>query len=286
MNQGNYKKVFAIEAQKLSHLLNELYLGHLNLGRLNYGVITLLPKVAGATNIKQYRPICLLNVIFKLITKILTIRLTPVAARIVSKVQTAFTPGRFILEGVVLIHEILHELDRSKEKGIVLKLDFKKAYDKVRWPFLVEVLEGGGGGFNARWIGWIRAGVESGKVCINLNGENGAFFRTFKGLRQWDPLSPLLFNLVGDALGAMLKAAKEAGHVEELVPHLIPGGVSHLQYADDTVLFLRYDDQSVRNVKFLLYCFEEMSGLKINYHKRRCLCLGLRMTSNDALLTS
>jgi hypothetical protein len=85
-------------------------------------------------------------------------------------------------------------------------------------------------------------------------------------LRQGDPLSPLLFNLVVDALGAMLEAAKEKGRIVGLVPHLIEGGVTHLQYADDTVVMVQNSRESVLNLKFILYCFKSMSGMKINYH--------------------
>jgi hypothetical protein len=112
-------------------MLDELHEGQLDLWRLNYGVIILLPKVKPATNIKQFRPICLLNVIYKIITKILTIRLTTVVDKVVSKYQTAFIPGRNILEGVIILQEVLHELRVTKKSGVTLKLDFEKAYDKV-----------------------------------------------------------------------------------------------------------------------------------------------------------
>jgi hypothetical protein len=112
-------------------------------------------------------------------------------------------------------------------------------------------------------------------VCININGENTSFFRTYKGLRQGDPLSPLLFNFVGDVLSEMLNLARRDGHVKGLAYHLIEGGISHLQYADDMVLLLDYDEDSFAAVKILLYCFEAMSGLKINYQKSEVFGVGL-----------
>jgi hypothetical protein len=93
-------------------------------------------------------------------------------------------------------------------------------------------------------------------------------------LRQGDPLSPLLFNLVVDALAGMLDKARKAGHIRGLVPNLVEGGITHLQYADDTIIFLSFDDQSLLHTKFLLYCFEEMTGLKINYQKSDVLVIG------------
>ena len=106
-----------------------------------------------------------------------------------------------------------------------------------------------------------------------INGQPGNYFRTYKGLRQGDPLSPILFNLVGDALSMMLERAKNSRLIKGLVPDLIEGGLSHLQYADDTILFLNLDDETICNTKFLLYCFESMSGLKINYQKSEIFVL-------------
>jgi hypothetical protein len=87
----------------------------LDIQRLNYGVITLVPKLKEANNIKHFRPICLLNVDFKCFTKVLTNRLIPVAKKIISKNQTYFIKGRNILEGVVVLHEVLYELKNSKK---------------------------------------------------------------------------------------------------------------------------------------------------------------------------
>jgi hypothetical protein len=78
---------------------------------------------------------------YKWFTKVLTKRLTRVVESVISSTQTAFIPGRNILEGVVMLHEIMHELRKKKHRGVILKLDFEKAYDKVQWPFLFEVLE-------------------------------------------------------------------------------------------------------------------------------------------------
>jgi hypothetical protein len=253
-------------------MFHNLYRGELNLSRLNYGMISLIPKVKDASDIKQYRPICLLNVDYKWSTKVLTMRLTPHAERLISKTQTAFIPSRYILEGVVILHEILHEMRIQQSQGVILKLDFEKAYDKVQWGFMFEVLRKKN--FPSKWLDWMKQIIEGGNVGININGESGIFFDTHRGLRQGDPLSPLLFNLVSDALATMLDNAKGAGKIKGMVPHLIEGGITHLQYADYTVVFINMDDQSVMNIKFILYYFENMSGLKINYDKSEIFVLG------------
>jgi hypothetical protein len=116
-------------------LFEDFHKGNLQLHSLNFGIITLVPKT-DAIKIQNYRPICLLNVSFKILTKVLTNRIALLANKIIRPSQTAFVPGRYILEGVVTLHETLHELHRKNKDGIILKLDFEKAYDKIRWPFL------------------------------------------------------------------------------------------------------------------------------------------------------
>jgi hypothetical protein len=99
--------------------------------------------------------------------------------------------------------------------------------------------------FPGKWLDWIKQIIEGGRVGININGNPSEYFRTFKGLRQGDPLSPLLFNLVSDTLATMLEGAREVDEIKGLVPHSVEGGLTHLQYADDTIIFLEMEDQSI-----------------------------------------
>jgi hypothetical protein len=131
-----------------------------------------------------------------------------------------------------------------------------------------------GKGFPQKWTDWVMQTVRGGKVCVNVNGERGAYFNTYQGLRQGDPLSPLLFNLVADVLSNLLDNAVQKSHISGVLSHLIPGGISHIQYADDTVIMVDGSDTSILNLKLILYCFEWMSVLKINYHKVRSMSLG------------
>jgi hypothetical protein len=246
--------------------------GELPLHRLNFGVITLLPKKDNATQIQQYRPICLLNVVFKIFTKVATIRITDVAHNVIKPTQSAFMPGRHILEGVVVLHESIHELHRKKLDGVLFKIDFEKAYDKVKWPFLQQVLRMKG--FNEIWCNRIKQYVQGGSVGIRVNDDIGHNFQTRKGLRQGDPLSPILFNIVADMLAILIARAKEAGQIGGLLSHLVDGGISILQYADDTILFMEHDIAKALNMKLILCIFEQLSGLKINFHKSEIFCFG------------
>jgi hypothetical protein len=112
-------------------LFDDFYNHRVDISRINYGIITLLPKIKDANMIQQFCPICLLNCLYKLITKTLTPRLELVMDKLIHSTQNAFMKKRNIVSGIICLHEILHETKRRKEVGIVMKLDFKKAYDKV-----------------------------------------------------------------------------------------------------------------------------------------------------------
>jgi len=114
----------------LMEMFAQLNTGELPLFKLNFGVITQLPKKENAVQIQQYRPICLLNVSFKIFTKVATNRITEIAHKVIRPTQTAFMPGRHILEGVVVLHETIHELHSKKMDGVHLKLTLKKHMTK------------------------------------------------------------------------------------------------------------------------------------------------------------
>lgn len=111
----------------LMAMFRDFHKGELPLHSLNFGIITLLPKQNEARMIQQYRPICLLNVSFKVFTKVMANRVALVAQKVVRPSQSAFLPGRNIMEGIVNLHKTLHEMHRKKMSGAVLKLDFENA---------------------------------------------------------------------------------------------------------------------------------------------------------------
>jgi hypothetical protein len=128
--------------------------------------------------------------------------------------------------------------------------------------------------------------VQGGSICVRINDENSGFFKPRKGLRQSDPLSPLLFNLVAVVFTRMLMKAARLNLISGLMPQVIKGGIISLQYADDTLLFLENDLEKISNIKWLLVCFEQMSGMKINYEKSDLLTIGLDEDSTNAVAKS
>jgi hypothetical protein len=173
---------------------------------------------------------------------------------------------------VLTLHEIAHKLKSRKLKGLFLKLDFEKAYDRVSWEFLREILIWKG--FSALIVHRLMQLVKGGQTEVNINGEVGPFFRNARGVRQGDPLSPVLFDFMVDGLAAMLSKDNAAGHIQGVVPHHIPGGITHLQYANDTMILIEPMDQGIACLMLILLCFENMSGLKINFDKSEGLCPG------------
>jgi hypothetical protein len=124
-----YQKFWNMIKGDLMRLIRGFERGEVNVARLNYVIITLLPKEEDDNILKKFRPISLINCSFKIFSKVVNNRLVELCDRLLSHNQTAFVRGRFILESVVSAHKIIHDIVSRKEKGLVLKLDYEKAYD-------------------------------------------------------------------------------------------------------------------------------------------------------------
>jgi hypothetical protein len=153
--------------------------------------------------------------------------------KVISKSQSAFIKGRQILDPILIANESLDCRLRLKELGILCKMDVEKAYDHVNWDFLLYMLKRCG--FGAQWCSWIAFCNSSVRFSILVNGSLEGFFDSSRGLRQGDPLSPLLFVFVMEALSRMLSAMIN----ERLLESFKVGNVvvSHLLFADDILIF-------------------------------------------------
>ena len=140
-------------------------------------------------------------------------------------------------------------------------------------------------GFSPTWCRWIEGMVTGGSVGIKVNDDIGPYFQTKRGLRQGDPMSPILFNIVVDMLPLLIKRAKVDGQIRGLIPHLIDDGLFILQYAHDTIIFLDHDLEQAKNMKLLLCAFEQLSRLKINFHKSEIFCYGHAKEMEDEYTT-
>jgi hypothetical protein len=157
--------------------------------------------------------------------------------------------------------------------------DFEKAYDKTKWSFVKQTLQMKR--FSSTWWKWIEDFTQNGHVHIKINDEVGENFQTKKGLRQGDPLFPILFNIVVDMLAIIINRAKNEGQIDGVVPHVVDNGLSILQYANDTIIFMDDSIEKAKNLKLLLCAFEELSGLKISYHKSEIFYFGYARNSEN-----
>jgi len=125
---------------------------------------------------------------------------------------------------VVVLHETLHEIHTKKLDGVIFKVDFEKAYEKVKGTFLQQALRMKR--FDEACRRQVQSFTQKWSVGIKVNDDIGHYFQTHKGLRQGDPMSPILFNIVADMLAILIGRSKEDGQVGGLIPHLVDGGVS------------------------------------------------------------
>jgi hypothetical protein len=145
----------------------------------------------------------------------------------------------------------------------VLKLDFENAYDKINWSFIFETLKQRG--FCETWCRWIERVVDSGTQSVKVNESMGSYFKSRKGVRQGDPLSPVLFILAADCLAKMVHTAQNNGLIKGFISDMIPNGVAVLQYADDTILCIEDDADTAQNMKILMYLYKKMSALNFKF---------------------
>jgi Reverse transcriptase (RNA-dependent DNA polymerase) len=124
----------------LFHIIKAFENHSLELSKINHTIITLIPKTSDANTIQQYRPISLINCSCKVISKLLANRLTPIMDQLIDHSQTTFIKGRSIFDNIISAQEILFQVRKNKTKGILFKIDFEKAFDKVNWDYLNETL--------------------------------------------------------------------------------------------------------------------------------------------------
>ena len=264
---------FAKEA--ILELFKELYDQKSFAKSLNATFLVIIPKKGGAEDLGEFRPISLLGGLYKLMAKVLANRLKLVLDKVVSVDQNAFVRGRQIIDASLIANEVVDYWQKRKEKGLVCKLDIEKAYDSISWSFLMKVLSKMG--FGSRWMDWMWWCFSTAKFSVLINGAPAGFFPSSKGLRQGDPMSPYLFILGMEVLSALIRRAVQGNYIsgcrlrgrggEEIM-------VSHLLFADDTIIFCEASKDQLTHLGWILAWFEAASGLRINLAKSELIPVG------------
>ncbi|GJR76425.1 RNA-directed DNA polymerase, eukaryota, reverse transcriptase zinc-binding domain protein [Tanacetum coccineum] len=191
--------------------------------------------------------------------------------------------GRQILDGPLILSEIIDWYKKRKKKLMLFKVDFKKAFDSMSWRYLDFVLDKLG--FGTKWRSWIKVGLVSARTSILVNGGPTSEFSLKRGLRQGDPLSPFLFIIVMEGLHMTLRdgvAANMFQGVKVGSPGIL---LSHLFYADDVVIFSEWNQTDMENIIRILNIFYIASGLKINIHKSNVYGIGMLIDQFKARLS-
>lgn len=225
------------------------------------GVLALLHKGGTRSLLTNWRPIALLNVAYKLFAKALQLRLQPVLSEVISDDQSAFLPGRFILDNIMMTHETIDWARHSCQPLIFFKLDFSKAYDKVDWGFLFATMTKIG--ISTPFLDMVRLLLLDASNHVNVNGKLSPTFEIHRGVRQGCPMAPYLFLIISEALNALIKQQVELDLIKGIT---LPIGKSQvmLQYADDTSFTLLGEQDSVQCLVNSLTTFCSASGLDLN----------------------
>lgn len=246
-------------------------------GQLSHGsnsaFITLIPKVSDPQLISEYRPISLVSIHYKILSKLQAARLKKVLPFVISDKQSTFVEGRQILDCILVANEIVSWAKRSHFKLMLLKIDFAKAFDCMNWSFLDSVMSQMG--FLEKWRLWISRCVSLARISVLVNGSPTDEFSMQRGLRQCDPLSPLLFIIALEAVNVMMVEAIEKGVFNGFKVGNDRIEVSHLQFADDALFVGSWSARNARNLIHLLNCFTDPSGLHVNLNKSSLFGVGV-----------
>ena len=238
------------------------------------GIIKLIPKKDAEPNlIKNWRPISLLNCDYKIAAKAIANRFKQVIPNIINYDQTGFLKGRFIGENIRLIDGIIKYTAAKNIPGLLLFLDFEKAFDTVEWSFLQKTLQYYNFGQSA--INWIKLFYHNTESCILNNGWSSNFFKLERGVIQGCPLSPYLFIL---CVAETIRQNKNIKGIK-----INEQEVKISQYADDTTLVLDGSPASLTTSLQILDFFSEISGLRLNSKKTEALWIGANIRNETHL---
>ena len=241
------------------------------------GIIKLIPKKdAEPYFVKNWRPITLLNSDYKIAAKAIANRLQNVLPKLINSDQTGFLKGRFIGENIRLIDGLINHTAARNIPGLLMFLDFEKAFDSVEWSFIWKTLSSFN--FGPSLISWIKLCYCSIESCVLNNGWASSYFTPERGVRQGCPLSPYIFILCAEVLANKIRENKDIKGIT------VRGNeIKISQYADDTTMILDGSKKSFTSALLDLELFGEISGLRLNSKKTEILWIGACTGRQDKL---
>ena len=253
-NDGLTAEFYKVFWPTLGHLLVNSLNSSFEIGELansqKQGIIKLIEKKhKDKRHIANWRPISLLNVDVKIASKALTLRLGKVLSDIISPDQCAYVKGRNNFDAVRTINDIMDYTNFYNLPGLMVTIDFEKAFDSLSWNFLIKTLEKFN--FGKSFIQWVRILYTNISSCIMNNGVATPLFSIGRGVRQGDPLSPYLFILALETLLASIKQNPDIKGIE-----VDDKEIKCIAFADDLTNFLR-DKESYAVLSSLLETYVE-----------------------------
>lgn len=189
--------------------------------------------------------------------------------------------GRNILDGVLVVNEVINLAKRDKRSCLALKVDYEKAYDSVSWNYLRSIM--GKMGFGGNWSKWMKACVFISSMSVLVNGSVNKDFMMERGLRQGDLLSPFLFVIAMEGLTCLVNRDVEIGEYEgfSVYQEII---IDILQFVDDTIILRDGFKNNLWSLKAILRGFEMIFGLRVSFHKSNIF--GIHMSERSMLVAS
>ena len=262
-----YSEFFDLIGNDLVESLNAAYENEQLSISQRRGIITLIPKEESSLlELKNWRPITLLNVDYKIASKAIAKRIEPILPSLIHPDQTGFVKGRYIGENIRLIADVMEQTRKLNLSGILLSLDFQKAFDTLEWSCIHHVLKLYNFGDSLRnWVKVFYTDIES---AILNNGYATNWIKPSTGVRQGCPLSPYLFILAAELMSMKIR---QSSAVKGIL--IFEREIKISQFADDTNL-LCFDLSSVEKGLQIAADFGEISGLRLNLEKTKAMWLG------------
>ncbi|XP_074305021.1 uncharacterized protein LOC141639953, partial [Silene latifolia] len=277
-----FKASWAIIEEDMCKAVKDFFFSGKLLKQFNCTNLVLIPKVDNPVTVKEFRPIACCNVVYKVISKLLCNRLSQVLPYLISPSQSAFIKGRSIMGNILISQDLVRLYNRRNvSPRCMLKVDLRKAYDTIEWTFVRQMMVSLK--FPLKFVEWIMQCVTTTSFSVVLNGQTYGFFAGQRGLRQGDPLSPLLFTVCMEYLSRLMA---EARGFPGFKFHPLCRGIklTHLMFADDLLLFCKGDIKSVTIMLEVFHCFSNASGLTISSEKSDIILNGIDDDTIGAIL--